>query len=83
MAEDTIKLVVDIGAAIAALEANPELGATMNELVGGEIGKQLNAAWAEIERLHSIIGWCRRRLETQGYREILDRLLVSEDRPDV
>lgn len=50
MANNTKRIEVDIGAAAAMLQANPELCAMMNELVGGPA---LIEAQAEIERLQA------------------------------
>lgn len=48
MNDETKPIVVDIGAAYAMLQENPELCAAMNEMVGGPA---LVAAHAEVDRL--------------------------------
>lgn len=67
MAEQPQRVEVDIAAAVAALQASPELGAALNELVGGEMGKELNAAHGEIERLTGQVEYLR-----DGLRMIAD-----------
>jgi hypothetical protein len=52
MTDEPRKIEVDIGAAMAALQASPELAEEMNRLVGGTA---LIEAQAEIERLRAAV----------------------------
>jgi hypothetical protein len=75
-APETQRIEVDIGKAAEMLQANPELAAMMNELVGGPA---LVAAQAEVERLAALVGEMRAAL--RPFAELVETSNGYEDSP--